>query len=225
MNNFIIVRALRKLGKLAGYRLDFTPMEISDDRKAKEEYFFRMTKRAAIFDGDFVECGLGNGFSFALLAKAAESAGKKIYGFDSFEGFPAPSESDLSRYKIKEGDWSDVECKNVEDAVKKFVTEEYFQNSVKITPGFFSDSLPTVSLSSISLLHLDVDLYQSYIDCFEALFDKVVVGGIIIIDEYLNGIEYAKYPGGYLAQRDFLADKNVDICRDFCTGKYFLVKR
>ena len=76
-----------------------------------------------------------------------------------------------------------------------------------------------------SFLHLDVDLYQSYIDCLDALYERVVSGGIIAIDEYLNGIEYPKYPGGFKALEVFLKDKNDDICRDLKTGKYYIVKR
>ena len=50
--------------------------------------------------GDIVECGVGNGFhlSFILfnMITKNELGKKKYYGFDSFEGFPTPSEEDIS---------------------------------------------------------------------------------------------------------------------------------
>ena len=60
----------------------------------------------------------------------------------------------------------------------------------------------------ISLLHIDVDLYEPSKYILEKLFDKVTKGGIIIFDDYgafagtnkavddffLNGIEVKKLP-------------------------------
>jgi len=224
MNSFGIIKIFRKTGKFFGYRFDFTPITLEDSPKAKSEYFLKLGERASKLPGAFVECGLGNGFSFSILAEVASKKNKEIFGFDSFKGFPSPKGEDFSRYKIKEGDWSNVEIANVKNAVLKRTNEEFLQHNTRIIPGFLCDTLPHIDLEKIALLHLDVDLYQSYLDALEVLYNKVVIGGIIIIDEYLNGIEYAKYPGGYLAVKNFFTDKNVDICRDLITGKYYIVK-
>ena len=49
-------------------------------------------------DGCIVECGVGRGFSLVnfSLANSIRNINKNIYGYDSFEGFPEPSEEDIS---------------------------------------------------------------------------------------------------------------------------------
>ena len=43
------------------------------------------------------------------------------------------------------------------------------------------------------LVHVDVDLYQSTKDCLEFFYPRMVIGGIIMIDDYpyLNGVKIA----------------------------------
>lgn len=224
MNSFLVIKAFRKAGKIFGYRFDFAPLTLDGSSQAKEKYFLKLGQRAAKLPGVFIECGLGNGFSFACLSEVANKVGKEVYGFDSFKGFPAPHTEDLSRYQIKEGDWSNVEIEKVRSAVLAKTNQSFLEEKTHIIPGFLSETLPKTNFENIALLHLDVDLYQSYLDALVVLYDKVVPGGVIIIDEYLNGIEFAKYPGGYKAIKKFFADKHVDICRDLETGKYYIVK-
>lgn len=222
---FLGVRFIRKLGKMIDYKVDFAPLSLRDKGGYKMEYMSGLAKRTAHLPGAIVECGLGNGVSFGWLAKVGQESGKKIYGFDSFAGFPKPSVEDTSARAVKEGDWGDAEQKRVEAQVLAQVSREYFDAYVKIAPGFFSDSLKNIPIDQISFLHLDVDLYQSYMDCLVPLYDKVVPGGIIAFDECLNGIEYAKYPGGFKAIVDFFTGKPVDLCRDITSGKYYILKR
>lgn len=221
---FLFVRGARKLAKLADYKVDFAPTTMIDKGEAKMLYLEKLCKRTTHLQGDIVECGLGQGFSFARLSGVGYTSGKKIWGFDSFEGFPKPAPEDTSSYSVKAGDWGNVDLEMVTSKILALVPESYFKESVVLTPGFFDASLPKAPITHIAFLHLDGDLYQSYMDCFHLLYDKVVSGGIIAFDEGLNGIEYAKYPGGFTAIHRFLGDKNVDLCRDMGTGKYYIVK-
>jgi O-methyltransferase len=222
---FLLVRLLRKCGKFAGYRLDFTPESITHDREKKFAYLARLAARAGTLPGDFVECGLGNGFSFARLAEEGHRARKKLYGFDSFQGFPKLAPEDASSYAVKEGDWSAVDIRTVAEKVLACVPADYYEREVRITAGFFTDTLATVEIDRISFLHLDVDLYQSYLDCLEHFYEKVVPGGIIAIDELINDFEYVKYPGAFIAISQFFKGRDADVCRDLETGKYYIVKR
>ena len=67
--------------------------------------------------GDIVECGVGRGVSIFKMGKISSILGmsKKIYGYDSFEGFPEPNIKDSSFRKPKKGDWSDTSKKYVEE--------------------------------------------------------------------------------------------------------------
>ena len=221
----LVVLALRKAARMLGYRIDFAPRRISDSREDRIAYLTRLALRASALPGDMVECGMGNGVSFAALAAVAHDRGKALYGFDSFEGFPEPSSRDTSAHRIEKGDWSHVSIEKVRRKTLARVPQEFYESSVKITPGFFSETLPESALGPICFLHLDADLYSSYMDCLRLLYEQVVSGGIIALDECLSGIEYAKYPGGFAAIDDFLQEEQVDLCRDRTTGKYFLVKR
>jgi hypothetical protein len=221
---FHAMRVLRKAAKMLGYRIDYTPQTFDESRVAKASYLASLAKRTAHLEGDIVECGLGHGFSFGHLAKVAHESNKRLFGFDSFEGFPAPSTKDRSSYSIAKGDWGEVDIREVMDKVSAVVPETFIRDRVIVTPGFFSDTLGNAPIHAISFLHLDGDLYQSYIDCYNVLYDKVVPGGIIALDEYLSGIEYSKYPGGFSATKEFLQGKHADVCRDITTGKYYIIK-
>lgn len=219
------VLVLRRAARLLGYRVDFAPRRIRDPNPDRVAYLVRLARRASALDGDLVECGMGNGGSFAALAAVAHDRGRALYGFDSFEGFPEPSAEDRSAHRIRKGDWSHASIESVKAKVLAEVPEGFFDQRVTITPGFFADTVPASGVGAICFLHLDADLYDSYLDCLRALWDKVVSGGIVALDECLNGIEYAKYPGGFAAVDDYLGDDQADLCRDRKTGKYYLVKR
>ena len=218
------VLVLRRAARALGYRVDFVPRRISQANRDRLAYLARLARRASALEGDLVECGMGNGASFAVLAAVAHERDKALHGFDSFEGFPEPSAEDRSAHRIRKGDWSHASVEAVKAKVLAEVPQAFFDARVTIAPGFFSDTLPG-DVGAICFLHLDADLYDSYTDCLKALFGKVVPGGIVALDECLNGIEYAKYPGGFAAIDDFLDDDAADLCRDRGTGKYYLVKR
>ena len=50
--------------------------------------------------------------------------------------------------------------------------------------GWFKDTLPTLDVDGIAVLRLDGDLYDSTLGSLEALFPRVVSGGLVIIDDY-----------------------------------------
>jgi hypothetical protein len=56
---------------------------------------------------------------------------------------------------------------------------------VRLVKDFFDKTLSSYE-GRIALLHLDGDLYESYKVSLEALYDKVVSGGIIMFDEYAD---------------------------------------
>jgi hypothetical protein len=52
--------------------------------------------------------------------------------------------------------------------------------------GLFADTLPQykAEISTIALLHADGDWYESTMDIFNTLFDRVIAGGFIQVDDY-----------------------------------------
>ncbi len=52
--------------------------------------------------------------------------------------------------------------------------------------GFFKDTLPSASISKLSVLRVDADLYESTRDVLENLYPKLSVGGYAVFDDYRN---------------------------------------
>jgi len=63
--------------------------------------------------------------------------------------------------------------------------------------------LPNAPIEKLSLLRLDGDLYESTMDALIPLYEKVVEGGFIIVDDYHS------CPPCKKAITDFMAQNNI----------------
>src|SRR5262249_37325421 len=57
-------------------------------------------------------------------------------------------------------------------------------DQVRFLQGWFRDTLPTAPIDKLALLRLDGDYYESTMDSLNNLYQKLSVGGFIIIDDY-----------------------------------------
>ena len=66
-------------------------------------------------DGDIIECGVGRGVSLFTMGNISNLIGldRKLYGFDSFEGFPEPTQEDRSYRNPQKGEWGDTSLQHV----------------------------------------------------------------------------------------------------------------
>jgi O-methyltransferase len=137
-------------------------------------------------DGSFVECGVWNGGSAGLVAKVAEHNGNRhIWLFDSWEGLPEPTSSDVTcgGQCGEKGMALGSEGKVNELMLRKL---KLSRNRVHLVKGWFQNTLKPHKrdIGEIALLHLDCDFYESVKLCLEELYDKVRVGGFVVIDDY-----------------------------------------
>jgi O-methyltransferase len=154
-----------------------------------------LARQAAHLQGDFVECGVYKGGSARLLAEAVRAVGvqKRIHLFDTFQGMPTTSTADLHQ----QGDFADTSVQAVQAVLRSFP-------NVMLHPGHIPETFREIeSMSSIALAHIDVDIFQSVIDCCEFVYPRVVSGGFIIFDDY----GYPSCPGARQAVDSFFADK------------------
>lgn len=193
------------------------------------QYFYmqRMFDKIAGIEGDIVECGVGKMSTFRALALflRQENSSRKLWGLDSFEGFPEPSVEDASPRNPQKGELNDINAEDVANVL--FVLgfkKQWIESHIKIVKGFFQDTLPGNEISDIAFLHLDVDLYNSYKICLQYLFPKVVQGGVVLFDEYMNDNENLKFPGAKKAIDEYFKNTKYRPMRDKLTGKYFLIK-
>jgi O-methyltransferase len=167
------------------------PVKVSDlynkyrDRTMCVEPVFwaniELAERARSVPGSIVECGVWAG---GMIVAMAEILGQQRSYFlcDSFEGLPPAKDIDGPAALAWQAQSKD-NCKIAEHHANNAMIEAGVWDS-KIVKGWFSDTLHKLDTGPIALLRLDADWYESTKICLHALYDKVVVGGIIIIDDY-----------------------------------------
>lgn len=169
--------------------------------------------------GAFVECGTWRGGALAYWARAVRRLGgdmsrHPIYGFDSFEGMPHMTPRDgaaTARWLYgsaakAEGASGELAATGhnvapIEFARRAMAESGYDPARIHLVKGWFQDSLPPLldSLGPIAVLRLDADFYESTRFCLAALWDRVIPGGYVVIDDY------GTFEGCRLAVDEFLA--------------------
>lgn len=189
----------------------------------------RVFRKVKHLEGDVVECGLGRLRTFSVLADLIrqEKKNRKLYGFDSFAGFPEISSIDLgeSNKNLKKGDWSVLlEHHVIPLLMARGISEKFIEKFLVIKKGFFSQTLKSCEAKKVCFVHLDVDLHDSYDTCLNELFPKIVTGGIIAFDEYDSPSDLKKWPGAKIAIDEFLKKKKIKIKKEFFSKKAFCIK-
>lgn len=147
-------------------------------------------------EGAFVECGVWRGGSAMLIAKMLAKrnvVNRKIFLYDTFEGMTAPTEKDISLTGMVASDILDQRDKQnpiwcvagLDDVRANMNSTGYPAENIIYIEGKVEDTIPqNMPMGSIALLRLDTDWYESTKHELVHLFPKLVVNGIIIIDDY-----------------------------------------
>jgi transketolase len=158
----------------------------------------KYVKKTNELDGDIVEVGVLDGGTAQILLKY-KSPNKKIYLFDTFEGLQ-------DTIVDKDGTY----LHNTLFATSYGGVVELFKDNqdVSITKGYFPETDEILNDVKISLAHLDVDTYQSTLNCLNYLYPKMVSGGVFIIHDWINNPQVT---GVKLAVDEFLMDKSEKV--------------
>lgn len=164
-----------------------------DDQRCHILYNASINTKAV--KGDIAEIGVYKGGTAKLLSmvNSMHHSGKTIHLFDTFEGMP---ETDKEKDLHKKGDFSDVSLEGVKSFLKDC-------GNIEFHPGFFPETATPVEDKRFSLVHIDVDIYKSIIDCCQFFYDRINKGGIIIFDDY----GFLSCPGAKEAVDEFFKDK------------------
>jgi len=156
--------------------------------------------------GAILECGTHHGATLLGMAHVLRCRGSsaRVYGLDSFEGFPEPSQGDAfedgsMHPLIRKGALNEASLDTLSARLKGMGLSE----QVTLIKGFFDDTLPTLAGERFSLVHLDCDLYDSYRSCLEFIYLRMLPGGYIVFDDYNS----PAYVGARRAVDEFFADK------------------
>ena len=155
--------------------------------------------------GDLIETGVWRGGATILMRgvlAAHNVSDRTVWVADSFEGLPSPTLMQDQGIDFTKDTYPvlSVELDRVKDL---FLRYDLYDPQVKFLKGWFKDTLPVAPIEQLSLLRLDGDLYESTMDAFRALYDKVSIGGFVIIDDY-DALEVCK-----MAVHDFRKEKHI----------------
>jgi len=145
--------------------------------------------------GDFVECGVWKGgsiFAMMLTLQRFNDRSRRIWAYDTFAGMTAPAALDISIYgesaaetysehTTKGQPWFAVSRATVE---KNIAQSGYPMQNVRLVEGDIQTTLRRDVPSSIALLRLDTDWYDSTLLELQILYPRLVQGGVMIIDDY-----------------------------------------
>lgn len=155
---------------------------------------FQFAQQVRALSGDAAEVGVYKGGTARMLAKTLEPAGKSVHLFDTFAGMPLTDPGrDLYH---RPGDFADTSL----EAVRAFLAD---CPNVRLHQGLFPQTAGPVEGASFCLVHADVDIYQSELDCCRFFYPRLVRGGVIVFDDYGRN----SCPGARAAVDEFFADK------------------
>jgi O-methyltransferase len=137
-------------------------------------------------EGSIVECGTWRG---GMIAGIGDVLGEQrsYYLCDSFEGLPPVKEIDGAEAQAWQADTTSPAYLNNCTASEEDARTAMSMSSAKdyqIVKGWFEDTLPKLTPQPIALLRMDADWYESTKCILENLSDRVVSGGLIVIDDY-----------------------------------------
>lgn len=183
---------------------------------------YEIFKRVLNVKGSIVECGVNHGFGVMTWAKLSAilepvNLTRRVYGFDTFEGFPAVHEKDRSATSehVKTGDLA-------ADTYDELMALSAIHDStrflghipkVELVRGDAVDTIPEFVNSHphlvVSLLYLDFDLYEPTRVALEYFVPRMPRGSIIAFDELDNPL----WPGETQAMLEYFAKKKLEIQR------------
>ncbi len=171
--------------------------------------------------GSIVECGVFRGFGIMSWAKLStilepENLTRRIYGFDTFEGFPAMTEKDSSEHTVnKQGDLAADSFEELEKLIAEYDRDRFLGHipKVKLIRGDIAKSVdPFIEENPhlvVSLLFLDADLYEPTKAAIEHFVPRMPKGAIIAFDELDNPI----WPGETQAVLDTIGLGKLELRR------------
>ena len=156
--------------------------------------------------GDLIETGVWRGGATVFMRGMLAAHGvddRTVWVADSFEGVPPPTLDQDAGMHLEKAVLP-VLAVSVDKVKRLFDRYNLLDDQVQFLKGWFKDTLPGAPIDKLSLLRLDGDLYESTMDALNALYDKVSVGGYIIVDDYKS------VPSCQAAVDEFRVQKGIE---------------
>ncbi len=187
---------------------------------------YELYKMARDIPGTIVECGVLKGCSLvrfaAFRALFGNPSSKKIIGFDTFGDFPETNFEADKKLRLRHMEVCGPQSISREQLLEVLKYKGVDQN-IELIEGDITETLPRYlndhAELKISLLNLDVDIYEPSKVVLEHLFPRSVKGGILMLDDYSG------FPGETKAVDEYFAKKNIKIHKiPFCITPSYIIK-
>ena len=201
----------KKFGRFV--RVDTVGTEDRDPRRAVLELMSREIMRYKI-DGAAAELGVYRGDFAKLINHFLPD--KKLYLFDTFEGFDERDTNFDIKSGLRRRTPSDFTQTSVELVLSKM---EHPENCI-IRKGWFPDTSEGID-DTFCFVSLDADLYQPILAGLKFFYPRLLHGGVIMIHDFNN----SEYSGVRQAVREFCEDKDIGyVCLHDSCGSAVIVK-
>lgn len=171
--------------------------------------------------GSIVECGVFRGFGLMSWAKLSamlepENLTRRIYGFDTFEGFPSVGTHDATKVDhVGPGTLAADSYDELQQLIVEYDRDRFLGHigKVELVKGDIAQSVPAFLQEHphllVSLLFLDADLYEPTKTALEAFVPRMPRGAVIAFDELDNPL----WPGETVATVEFMEKMNLRLRR------------
>lgn len=174
--------------------------------------------------GDVMECGVNWGgglMTFAQLSAIWEPVNlqRRVVGFDTFSGFESVSPEDqhavIQSAERRVGGYKADSLDDLRKTVELFDANRFIGHiqKVELVAGDVAKTVPDYlqrePQTVVSLLHLDLDLFEPTKVCIEHFAPRMPKGAVIVFDELNN----RTWPGETLAVMETLGLPNLRIQR------------
>jgi hypothetical protein len=182
---------------------------------------YEIFKRILNVKGSIIECGVYRGaglMCWANFSAVLEPANltRRIYGFDTFAGFPAIGAEDHSSFRT--GSKGELRADSYDEL--QTLIEAYDKNRflghiprVELVPGDANTTIPEFLDRNphlvAALLFLDFDLYEPTRTALDHFLPRMPKGAIVAFDE----LDYAAWPGETRAALDAVGLRSLRLER------------
>ena len=168
-------------------------------------------------EGDFAEFGVNTGVmsSMILQTTTANESGKKFYLFDTFSGIPEDTATKAEKAHVKKMNQTLYSHNGLDVAKRVFAAFD----SAEFVVGRLPDTISKSGVDRLSYVSIDLNSVDAEMAVANEIWDKIVPGGIIVLDDY--GF------GGHEEQRqawDAFAAKNNRMVMALPTGQGMLMR-
>ena len=183
---------------------------------------YELFKRIIHIKGSIIECGVYQGFGIMSWVKFSAilepvNLTRRIYGFDTFEGFPSISDKDRAKItdSLCEGGLYADSYEELQNLLEIHDSTRFLGHipKVKLIRGNALQTIPSFIDENphllISLLFLDFDLYEPTRIALENFVPRMPRGGIVAFDELDNPL----WPGETQAMLDTFKERKLHLER------------